>query len=187
MFTYDLIWKSGNQGGSLKNGGLGSLEALVAEGSLVAFGRSELLALKPSKYSSIPFGRLFPVVGIIEPNTETSYAYIVLKDSWNIVSTDDGFQPPDEATGHFRTLKVKVEDIPILFDSMIICRFPDSVRTQRIIDMANVEDTKNDRKDSSGSKSSSSSSRKRMKLPLPWQTEIVKGKTKGFHIFTHYV
>jgi hypothetical protein len=111
------------------------------------------------------------------------------------------------------------EDIPIMFDSMIICReymytfyyvcifihiyihifiykclsiyeytyiyiyiyihihrFPDNVRTQRYIDLASIEDIKHHQ---NGNNRSTISSRKKSKLPLPWQTEIMKGKTNG--------
>jgi hypothetical protein len=121
-------------------------------------------------------------VAIIEANIDSAYINIILKDFWNLVCTDDGFQAPDETSGHFRTFTVKLEDVPTMFDSLIVCRFPDNVRTQRIIDLASIEDIKHHQ---NSNNRSTISSRKKSKLPLPWQTEIMKGKTNGMYMYIY--
>lgn len=176
--TYNLTWKSGFVT-RIDRDGFRILQGMLAEGSLVAFGRSEVLALgKPPPRDTpqelCPHGRLFSVVGIAHPDAECSYAYIVLKDSWNLIASDDSTQPPDEESGHYRTFRVKLEEIPTLFDCLVVCRYPDVLRPERL---AAYEIKKKIKVTPKSSKSSGGEAYKA--IGQPWQTEIVRSKTFG--------
>eukprot|EP01041_Mallomonas_annulata_P000637 gene637-1230_t len=150
-----------NSCGVGSSGGWSHVEKLRAEGSIVAFGRSEVLSWMPgipkisktkttansgSKSSSTqtinnrsetasPHGRLFPVVDV-RFDKSTGLRYVILRDAWdsfmpfgNVSNSSSSF---DSSTGHCRTFAIKVEDVPIRFDSMYICRLPDQLRNNAV-------------------------------------------------------
>jgi hypothetical protein len=71
------------------------------------------------------------VVSLLDPSVESSYRYVVLRDAWGVVVSDDQAQAqgPEEFSGHFRTFPVMLEDIPRMYDYMVVVRFPDVTRT----------------------------------------------------------
>lgn len=114
------------------------VDCLLKEGSLVSFGRAESIAYMKRRDLQInlddedeidpsaaipPYGRLFPLLGIV---TIQSCVYLILRDAWGLnTNIDEGI---DFETGHSRTFQVPVEEIPLLYDVMIISRFPDSLQ-----------------------------------------------------------
>lgn len=118
---------------------------ILSEGSLVSFGRSDPMALmsrklpaqtamfedmideeatKKTQHMVPPYGRLFPVVGSMYIK---NFQYLILRDGYDIISDAD----PDVnfETGHSRTFMLKVEDIPDAYDTMMVSRFPDALRS----------------------------------------------------------
>lgn len=110
--------------------GHGYVLARLKEGSVVAFGRSvgtTLTALDKFFASSAmhlpPIGRLFPVVGTKEVQ---GYMNFILRDSWGLIG-DSQFDINVES-GHSNTFLIRIEDISLYFDTLIVSRFPDSLR-----------------------------------------------------------
>lgn len=128
--TYEFLWKSADQT-FLRVDGYRYIRYLLDEGSLVALGRSETRALEEPSGDNTPHGRLFPIVSMLDPSAESSYRYVVLRDAWNVVVSEDEAhaQGPEELSGHFRTFPVVLEDVPRMYDYMVVVRFPDVTRT----------------------------------------------------------
>jgi hypothetical protein len=113
--TYDLLWKSDHHT-FLRVDGYRYLKALLEEGSFVALGRSEIRALErpgggdglKEVGATVPHGRLFPVVSITEPTTESAFKYLVLRDAWDMVVRTDDVLGPEAASGHFRTFPLRL-------------------------------------------------------------------------------
>ena len=107
---------------------------LRAEGSIVAFGRSEGLAmhdstLKHSPRQNMPHGFLFPVVNNF--TREDGYKMLVLRDGFgHLVPPTDPYDEhaADEASGHCHIYTFCIEDLLKTFDTLIVCRFPDALR-----------------------------------------------------------
>jgi hypothetical protein len=127
VMKYD--WKSVIEESRGESGTKLVLECL-REGSVVTFGRSATqsfmnLSLKQNKatFNLPPIGYLFPVVGF---TVVKGYVHLILKDSWGLIG--DSEDSVNFETGRCATFQIKVEDIPLFYDCMIICRFPDSLR-----------------------------------------------------------
>jgi len=111
------------------------LKQRLSEGSLVSIGRSEGMAIMDTRLprsiiaskraipSHPPFGKLFPIVGNVFIE---GYNYLILRDAFDLISDCD--LSANYETGHCRTFKIKVDDVPFLFDTIIVGRFPDSLR-----------------------------------------------------------
>ncbi len=150
--TQEFLWQSvkdvdhhENINNSIKIDAKEYLLSLLQEGSVVAFGRSELTSVtreylnkRPS--SGFPQGELFPVVGY---EIDNGFVHFIFRDAWGTVvganqnktggdsSGEEEYDPRielDKHTGHCRTFRVVIEAIPASFDTMIICRFPDGLR-----------------------------------------------------------
>eukprot|EP00602_Paraphysomonas_sp_CaronLab_P012205 CAMPEP_0185038078 /NCGR_PEP_ID=MMETSP1103-20130426/33284_1 /TAXON_ID=36769 /ORGANISM="Paraphysomonas bandaiensis, Strain Caron Lab Isolate" /LENGTH=855 /DNA_ID=CAMNT_0027576349 /DNA_START=137 /DNA_END=2704 /DNA_ORIENTATION=- len=107
---------------------------LLNEGSLVAFGKSETRIFhypkkKKKKEKCVtnrgtyPHGRLFPVIGVEQ---RKGFRFLVLRDAWGLVP--DAVLEPDPKYGQCRLFEVPVESIPLEFDTMVVSRFPDSMK-----------------------------------------------------------
>lgn len=76
--------------------------------------------------SSIPpVGKAFTVLTIQEG--VQGFIFFTLRDSWDIIG--DVNKEIDEVTGHCNTFQVRVEDIPVLYDTLYVVRFPDTLRS----------------------------------------------------------
>ena len=207
LCTYDLIWKTGYQlninNKNRDKDGYVKMQRLINEGSLVSFGRSEVLAfgqppLRDSHQGMTPHGRLFPVVGIIQPDLECVYMNIIFRDPWNIIATDGTVPGPDDESGQFRTFRIKVEEIPLMFDTMIVCRYPDIIRTERLqamdlkkkikatVPVKNNASSSGKSKNSGSYKNNSNNSSNNsgtggvsttLLVDQPWQTEVARAQT----------
>ena len=73
-----------------------------------------------------PHGHFFPVVG-----TEyvEGFAFIILHDPWGLIDNCE-FKDiePDPVTGRCRIFRIAVEDIVENYDTLVLCRYPDSLR-----------------------------------------------------------
>lgn len=137
--------------------GAAYVKKCFSEGSLIAFGKSEPSALVQQKVvvppggkappALQPFGRLFPVVGNVFIK---GYNYLILRDSFDLIADCDLNVNYD--TGHSRTFKMKVEDIPLVYDTVMASRFPDSLRI--------------------------SAEKLRLK---PWRTDVINQDNKSVH------
>ena len=98
------------------------------EGSLVALGRSEPNAYQKATSPRVgpPFGHLFAVVGMTEID---NYKHLILRDPWGLVLPEDR-GVADRVTGHCRVFLIKVEDVLKNYDTVMVSRFPDSLRLQ---------------------------------------------------------
>jgi hypothetical protein len=147
------------------------VKSLFKEGSLVAFGISELCSiyadyLRPRTIESGqpwgPFGYQFPVVGV---EVIEGFIWYHVRDAWGLILSsknddpntnlhnpaalpvpgdaslyggssssqvnyplDNEYLSADHGTGHCRTFKIKAEDVPKRFDTVTVCRYPDSIR-----------------------------------------------------------
>lgn len=129
-------WKWESAGSHLPDpaldGGL-FLHLMRGEGSIVAFGRSEALSmhhstLQHSPRLDWPHGFLFPVV--LTGQRDDGYKYVVVRDAFGhlVPPTDPYSTPGDEASGHCRIHHLQLEDVPLMFDTLFVCRFPDATR-----------------------------------------------------------
>ena len=169
--TLDMIWVTGDQNIPRMNGYC-ILKSALQEGSLVALGRSESLVLTGVRSShklvnELPFGRLFAIVSINEYNLDTPYHQVVLRDCWDVIVHDDGTQSVDLSSGHFRTFTIQLEDIPLCFDTLVVCRYPDVLRkSDGATDNEHLGNTKIKRNHGHNT-------------PLHWKTHIECEKTNG--------
>lgn len=100
------------------------------EGSLVSFGRSEGMSFMDTRISASliaskrifpphpPHGRLFPYLGNVY---KEGYNYLILRDAYDLINDCDlnvNFE-----TGHCRTFQIKIEDIPFMFDTIMLGRY----------------------------------------------------------------
>jgi hypothetical protein len=135
----DFDWRSVEEDVVGQSGGA-FVKKCMSEGAVIAFGKSESLALmqhkaaKPTASSSSaaappsppvmqPFGRLFPVVGNV---LIKGYNHLILRDAYDLIADCD--LSVNYESGHSRTFKLKVEDMPQIYDTIIVSRFPDSLR-----------------------------------------------------------
>lgn len=109
------------------------ISQIRAEGSIVAFGRSESLAmhnstLMQSPRDPMPHGFLFPLVRTF--TKEDGYKFIVVRDAFgHLVPPADPYSTQgDFATGHCHIHEIRIEDLLKSFDTMVVCRFPDALR-----------------------------------------------------------
>eukprot|EP01038_Epipyxis_sp_PR26KG_P010600 gene10600-14240_t len=129
-FTNDFEWRT-VEDEIIGESGFKFINGLRLEGSIITFIRSEPMALmdnsnaqKRDVNSLPPHGRMFPLVG----NTiKNGYNHLILRDAWDLI--DDKNHDYDNLTGHSNTFHIKLEDIPMLYDIMIISRYPDSIRS----------------------------------------------------------
>ena len=117
--------------------GAAFVKKCISEGTLISFGKSESLALMQQKVGRQatttndntvppimqPFGRLFPVVGSV---IVKGYNHLILRDPYDLIADCD--VDVNYESGHSRTFKIKLEDLPAIYDTMIISRYPDSLR-----------------------------------------------------------
>ena len=122
-------WKSVIEESTLESGTKMVIEYL-REGSIVTFGRSApqsmmSISMKQNKatFNLPPIGHTFPVVGF---NIVKGYVYLILKDNWGLIGDLD--ENVNFESGRCNTFQIKVEDIPLFYDCMIVCRYPDSLR-----------------------------------------------------------
>jgi hypothetical protein len=114
--------------------GFALVERMRAEGSIVAFGRSESLAmhgstLKHSPRDPMPHGFLFPVVGSFVKDQR--HRFLTLRDAFGHLvppSSATGNNKADQTTGHCHLHDVRVDGLRQRFDIMLLCRFPDALR-----------------------------------------------------------
>eukprot|EP01033_Poteriospumella_lacustris_P009062 gene9062-6512_t len=71
-----------------------------------------------------PIGHLFPVLGTKMVGT---FMHLILKDPWGLIGDADPEVNVD--TGQCRTFLIRVEDVASYYDTMVVSRFPDSLRT----------------------------------------------------------
>lgn len=107
----------------------------LSEGSLVSIGRSEGMAMMDNRLprsiiaskrvipNHPPHGKLFPIIGNVFIE---GFNYLILRDAFDLISDCD--LSANYETGHCRTFNIKVDDVPFLFDSLLVGRFPDSLR-----------------------------------------------------------
>lgn len=107
----------------------------LSEGSLVSIGRSEGMAMMDTRLprsiiaskraipNHPPHGKLFPIVGNVFIE---GFNYLILRDAFDLIIDCD--LSANHETGHCRTFKIKVDDVPFLFDCLLVGRFPDSLR-----------------------------------------------------------
>jgi len=107
----------------------------LSEGSLVSIGRSEGMAMMDNRLprsiiaskrvipNHPPQGKLFPIIGNVFIE---GFNYLILRDAFDLISDCD--LSANYETGHCRTFNIKVDDVPFLFDSLLVGRFPDSLR-----------------------------------------------------------
>lgn len=112
--------------------GVAYINSMRDEGAIVCLGRSQALALdkrtlrlNPPRVHP-PHGYMFPILGEV---MQDDWKYFVLRDAFNLVPDCDYTNGvPDNATGHCRIFRVKVDLISQLYDTIFICRFPDLLR-----------------------------------------------------------
>jgi hypothetical protein len=132
----DFDWRS-VEDDVVGQSGASFLKKCLAEGSIVAFGKSESMSLMQQKLPKPvslednvrlppvmqPFGRLFPVVGSV---LIKGYNHVILRDSYDLIA--DCELDVNYESGHSRTFKIKIEEIPLIYDTIMVSRFPDSLR-----------------------------------------------------------
>lgn len=131
-FVSNFDWRS-VESDCVGANGMAAIDTFFDEGSLVAFGLSEyclysITTLSKSPSRRPPHGYFFPMVGkqIIE-----GYRYLILKDPWGVVFDYITNGYPEDISGHCRTFRIKVEDIPTQFDTIVVSRFPDFGRLEK--------------------------------------------------------
>jgi len=87
-----------------------------------------------------PFGRLFPAVAV--HTARSGFKFLILRDAWGLMSANNASQRDDvgentntakgvdPVSGHSNTFMVAVEDVPRLFDCLVVSRFPDMLRAK---------------------------------------------------------
>ena len=167
-YAKDYDWKSYSDDVRGENGFQFILDC-IKEGSVVSLGRSSAtmmmntnstLKVNPASYVLPPLGRLFPVAA--SANLK-GYNYLILKDPWGLIADCD--KEVNFESGHSNTFKIKVEDIPLYYDTIIMSRFPDSLRAA----IANKEVSLLAKISNSAAKMG----------PVPWKTEVFSAITKG--------
>jgi hypothetical protein len=128
--TNDYGWKSVAQEVEGLNGEH-FIRSILAEGSIIGLGRSETRAMHVSTLQHSPricppHGYFNPIVGIEEVG---GFLYLILRDAWGReCEFSDGF--PDTISGHCRLFKLKIEQVCENFDTIIVSRYPDSLRVE---------------------------------------------------------
>ena len=131
--TKDFEWRSVEDDVAGQSGSA-FVKKCFSEGSLISFGKSESLALMQQKIELPagsartapvlqPFGRLFPVVGQV---VIKGYLYLILRDAYDLIGDCD--VNVNYESGHSRTFKIKIEDMAYVYDTIVVSRFPDSLR-----------------------------------------------------------
>jgi Ca2+-binding EF-hand superfamily protein len=133
----DYEWHTVGEDCLVKEDGNGFVMSCLREGSVVTFGRSAGTTLTPidpfftintSKNSAAahlpPIGHVFPVLG---QKFVGNYLFYILKDPWGLIGDVDADVNPD--TGQSNTFLIRVEDVPSYYDTIIVSRYPDSLRT----------------------------------------------------------
>lgn len=133
----DYEWRTIAEDCLTKEDGKGFVVSCLKEGSVVAFGRSAGTTLVPidpfyttntARNSAAthvpPIGHLFPVLGTKMVGT---FMHLILKDPWGLIGDADPEVNVD--TGQCRTFLIRVEDVASYYDTMVVSRFPDSLRT----------------------------------------------------------
>jgi len=131
--TKDFDWRSVEDDVAGQSGSA-FVKKCLSEGSLISFGKSESLALMQQKIELPvgsartapvlqPFGRLFPVVGQV---VIKGYLYLILRDAYDLIGDCD--VNVNYESGHSRTFKIKIEDMAFVYDTIVVSRFPDSLR-----------------------------------------------------------
>jgi hypothetical protein len=127
----DFHWDS--VGSGQHDDGMKYIVSLIDEGAMVSFGRSELNAystetLRSNPKEGLPYGYLYPVVGY---DLHEGHQRFIFKDIWGlgthpieVLFTDT----PDKHTGHCRIFHINAETLEKIFDTVVICRFPDYIR-----------------------------------------------------------
>lgn len=130
--TEDFEWKSISADVVRRDGASFAFQ-LFNEGSMIAFARSEAMLQVPRTAQMIledreyaPHGRLFPVVGTLVE--DSGYKILILKDIWGNFPGVTHLESPDLESGHCRVVRLKMEEIPLYFDTVVISRFPDAGR-----------------------------------------------------------
>ena len=82
-----------------------------------------------------------------------------------VTEDDANAHTPEEESGHFRTFTIRLEDVTSVFDYMMVCRYPDVIRSSP-------------RKPPS--KLKLRGAKTKQEIPL-WNTEILFAKTYGPH------
>jgi len=128
----DFEWKSISAEVVKRDGAVYSFQ-MFAEGSVISFARSEALLQVPRTAQMMiedreyaPHGRLFPVVGTCVE--DSGFKVLILKDIWGQFPGVTHLDSPDLESGHCRVVRLRVEDIPLYFDTVVISRFPDAGR-----------------------------------------------------------
>jgi hypothetical protein len=167
-YVKDFDWKSYSDDVRGQNG-FQFLIDCVKEGSVVSLGRSSatmmmnansISKVNPASYVLPPLGRLFPVAA--SANVK-GYNYLVMKDPWGIIADCD--KDVNFESGHSNTFKIKVEEVPLYYDTIILSRFPDSLRAA----IANKEVSLLAKISNTAAKSG----------PVPWKTEVLSAMTRG--------
>lgn len=133
-FIEDYDWKT-IETDCVKPDGVKVIERMFHEGALVSFGLSEVKLYHRSTMSALPahrmvHGHLFPLVAI-EYSIEDNYKYFILRDAFGLLNTNTTLSldiSADRSTGVCRTFRYKVENIPTVFDTIFVSRFPDMLR-----------------------------------------------------------
>jgi len=125
-FVKDFDWKSLDSECNGENGVQYILD-IIAECSIICFGRSETRthhrsSLEPAPWEGPPHGRLYPVLGM---EIDNGYRLLVIRDAWG---KPDVVVDADEVHGHSRLFRVRVEDIPIFYDTIMVGRFLDNLK-----------------------------------------------------------
>ena len=133
--TEDYSWKSLSSE-CIGADGMGYLEAMIREGAITALGRSETRVMSRSTMEKTPWegpshGRLYPVVGFAN---EGGYRYVIVRDAWGLAWNEDQVSkgPPNEENGHSRIFKVQCEKLSEQYDTILTCRFIDSLKDSAV-------------------------------------------------------
>jgi len=163
----DYEWKSVDfEVSSVEKNASKKIIDILKEGSLICVGRSEGMAMhsncfKQSPRTAPPHGYLYPIV--VNYTNEAGYKFIKIRDAFHDYlsfvgeshNTNKDYQKDerikvDEMSGHCNTITIPIEQMPDLFDTMIVVRFPDAIRPLA----------------------------EKMKL-IPWRTDYLKMRTRG--------
>jgi len=139
---------------------------ILKEGSIICVGRSEVMAMhsncfKQSPRVAPPHGYLYPI--LVNYTNEAGYKFVKIRDAFHDYlsfvgethNTNKDYQKDerikvDEMSGHCNTVTIPIEQIPDLFDTLIVVRFPDAIRPLA----------------------------EKMSL-VPWRTDYLKMRTRG--------
>lgn len=120
-------------------GGGAFVGEMLAEGSVIALGRSEAMAFtsdpKSRNRDSAPYGRLLPILAI-KHDKANARRVLILRDAWGVHldprhgNTDGVAETLDQGTGHCRTYVISLDEVAERFDTIWLCRLPDTTRNQ---------------------------------------------------------